>query len=135
MGELETEGVALVDLLDKNPEHITSAYAMHAARVVKSFWSLSDRIMEKFADGWLDNGPAIGYPDWWLKKVGFQYGPPPPPPNHPPIQESNDCSDVAVHNCLDQCNTNLADCAHRCVKHCPTSSKLNSKDLTEAFFT
>jgi len=53
----------------------------HAQEVLAAWWALPDQLMEKFADGWLNDGDAMGYPDKWLSKVGWGEGPPPPPKN------------------------------------------------------
>ena len=64
------------------PEYglLSGEYASNANHVLKAWWALFDKLLFKFADGW-DNEPqlggAIGYPAWWLKKVGYQNGPPP----------------------------------------------------------
>jgi len=60
-------------------EDLNSAVAEHAGQVVKAFWDLPDELMEKYSDGWAQDGSAPGYPEWWLKAVGYQDGPPPPP--------------------------------------------------------
>ena len=52
----------------------------HATAVMKAWWALSDHLMVKFADGFLDRGEPFGYSDDYLKSVGFQNGPPPIPP-------------------------------------------------------
>lgn len=55
------------------------AYAAHAEHVVNEIWAMPDKLIEKFADGWLNDGEPLGYPDDWLKAAGYQNGPPPPP--------------------------------------------------------
>ena len=58
-----------------------------------SLWSLSDEILFKYASGFVNELPdkmsqMVGYPEWWLKAVGYPEGPPPPPTKpkccHPP---------------------------------------------------
>jgi len=69
------------------------ALARNADSVVASLWSLSDELVFRYADGFLnfresevndsDGGGEItrvlGYPAWWLEEVGYKDGPPPPP--------------------------------------------------------
>jgi len=67
---------------EAKPEYglLTNQFAQHANAVVKTWWTLFDTLLFKYADGW-DNEPtlgvAIGYPAWWLQKVGYKHGPPP----------------------------------------------------------
>merc|ERR1712137_723727 len=72
-----------------------------AARVLDSFWKLPDLIITKYADGWLSDGDALGYPDWWLKAVGYENGPPPPPSS-----VENGSTDISS--------------LERCVRACPS---------------
>jgi dipeptidase len=59
-----------------------------ASDVVSQLWDLTDRLMFKFADGYITTvGPdgalhvaSEPYPDDWLKAVGYTKGPPPVPP-------------------------------------------------------
>uniref|UniRef100_A0A7S0I5M6 Uncharacterized protein n=1 Tax=Phaeocystis antarctica TaxID=33657 RepID=A0A7S0I5M6_9EUKA len=60
-------------------QYLSARSAADAAAVLEAWWALPDQLMEKFADGWLDDGAPMGYPDAWLKRVGWQEGPPPPP--------------------------------------------------------
>ena len=59
---------------------LTKAFSDNAASVVARWWKLFDVLLFKYADGWLNEpgnlGQALSYPDWWLKKVGYQNGPP-----------------------------------------------------------
>jgi len=59
--------------------YLAARSAADAAAVLEAWWALPDQLMERFADGWLDDGAPMGYPDAWLKRVGWQEGPPPPP--------------------------------------------------------
>ena len=67
---------------EAKPEYglLTNQFAQHANAVVNTWWTLFDTLLFKYADGW-DNEPtlgvAIGYPAWWLQKVGYKHGPPP----------------------------------------------------------
>ena len=47
--------------------------------ILAEWWALPDELMLRFADGWASNGPAMGYVDAWLKRVGWEEGPPEPP--------------------------------------------------------
>merc|ERR1719246_109846 len=83
---LEAAGMALVAALDAEaeagslqPRVLNEKLASFAAEVLRDFWALPDLVVQKYADGWLDDGKALGYPDWWLKAVGYADGPPPPP--------------------------------------------------------
>ena len=60
-------------------QYLAARSAADAAAVLEAWWAPPDQLMEKFADGWLDDGAPMGYPDFWLKRVGWQEGPPPPP--------------------------------------------------------
>lgn len=95
-GELEQASLELVASLRSNENFrdnqqlVEEALAANADSIVKSIWSLSDELIFKYADGFL-NFPegggesdgeitkVLGYPAWWLEAVGFQDGPPPPP--------------------------------------------------------
>ena len=60
-------------------QYLAARSAADAAAVLEAWWALPDHLMEKFADGWLDDGASMGYPDAWLKRAGWEEGPPPPP--------------------------------------------------------
>ncbi|KAL3931837.1 MAG: hypothetical protein SGPRY_000962, partial [Prymnesium sp.] len=57
-------------------EEETKAFA---ARVLREWWRLPDMLIQKYADGWFEDGRALGYPDTWLDQVGYMNGPPQPP--------------------------------------------------------
>mmetsp|Transcript_94465 Transcript_94465/g.244409 ORF Transcript_94465/g.244409 Transcript_94465/m.244409 type:complete len:611 (-) Transcript_94465:350-2182(-) len=136
--QFEADGVSLVKLLDAMPlssapfdaaKVLNKALATHADQVLNAFWSLPETIVEKYADGWLEDKTALGYPDWWLKAVGYQDGPPPPPPQ--PSQkaemskEPQSCNDDAVHRCVSACHSQgFARCAAECVKGCDEEGEL-----------
>jgi len=72
---------------------IDTAYQGNIATVVEKLWSLSDELLFKYASGFVNTLPdgmskTVGYPKWWLEKVGYSDGPPPPPTKpkccHPP---------------------------------------------------
>eukprot|EP01083_Nonionella_stella_P243557 848552_1 len=63
---------------------VESEYLKNIDSIVTSLWSLSDEIMFKYASGFVNEIPSgmsqmVGYPEWWLKEVGYTEGPPPPP--------------------------------------------------------
>jgi len=83
---LENAGIEMVSALDAearlggaSSSEINERAAALAEQVLSTCWSLPDLIISKYADGWLHDGDALGYPDWWLKAVGYENGPPPPP--------------------------------------------------------
>jgi hypothetical protein len=54
----------------------------NAEKIVTSLWLLADELMFKYADGFVNSkeeSKQVGYPTWWLEKVGYEDGPPPPP--------------------------------------------------------
>lgn len=118
----ELAGEDLIASLDaiKSPKakFLNTAFANHASRIMRSFWSIPDEIVQAYADGW-DNGKAsLGYPDWWLEAVGYQNGPPPPPPPRPRAPPGP-CDDAAVRACVGRCGADgFARCAAACVASC-----------------
>lgn len=69
----------------KDESWLTTVATQLATDTVARWWSLTDSLMLKFADGFITtfNGPqdaatSPGYPAWWLKEVGYPNGPPPP---------------------------------------------------------
>jgi len=122
--QLETEAQQLVAHWDAQAaqrkidvEDLNAAYAEFATHVVQSYWKLPDKIVAKYADGWLDDGKPMGYPDWWLKSVGYSLGPP-PPPKEPPLTASL-CDDASVRGCISACTPRgFAACAARCTGVC-----------------
>ena len=92
--ELEAASVDMVAAVEKEYRHhgnndlVEEAYFKNAEKIVSSLWSLSDELMFKFADGFVNRAKAppngeiskpVGYPAWWLEAVGYKDGPPPPP--------------------------------------------------------
>lgn len=73
---LEDEGSKLLQSLDTATSitaiSINAAIASHADKVVQAFWELPDALMQKYSDGWNPDGKPAGYPDWWLKRIGYQ---------------------------------------------------------------
>ena len=46
--------------------------------VVSQWWDLADILIVKYDDGFINIPPAaeeVGYPEWWLKEVGYDKGP------------------------------------------------------------
>jgi hypothetical protein len=77
----KTDGLYNMNL---DMEEVDSEYQNNIEAVVSSLWSLSDEIMFKYASGFVNELPdkmsqMVGYPEWWLKAVGYSEGPPPPP--------------------------------------------------------
>jgi len=74
---------------DGSPATLDHIYAQHAANVLAELWELSDSLMFKYADGFINEVSPHGelsvktepYPDWWLKEVDYGDGPPPVPPD------------------------------------------------------
>eukprot|EP00535_Pseudo-nitzschia_heimii_P007511 CAMPEP_0197188336 /NCGR_PEP_ID=MMETSP1423-20130617/17632_1 /TAXON_ID=476441 /ORGANISM="Pseudo-nitzschia heimii, Strain UNC1101" /LENGTH=633 /DNA_ID=CAMNT_0042640143 /DNA_START=94 /DNA_END=1995 /DNA_ORIENTATION=+ len=110
--ELEIASLELVASIRKDHRHhgnldlVEGALAENANSIVKALWSLSDELIFRYADGFLnfreseidENGGEItrvlGYPAWWLEAVGYKDGPPPPPTKprccDPPKRPKND---------------------------------------------
>ena len=72
------------------PTPCSKQYEANARNVLRSLWELTDELMFKYADGYINEvSPSRGndelrvspdyYPDWWLAKVGYTDGPPPVP--------------------------------------------------------
>ena len=95
---------------DSNFTAVEEAFSGNAAKIGASLWSLSDEIVFKYASGFVNEpekpdgmSQMVGYPEWWLKAVGYQEGPPAPPTKprccHPPkptATEDNDESRSAT---------------------------------------
>jgi dipeptidase len=58
--------------------------SINTASVLENWWRLLDFLVVKYADGYVTEpdtgkiGQSVGYPAWWLTKVGYESGPPPP---------------------------------------------------------
>mmetsp|Transcript_30981 Transcript_30981/g.72982 ORF Transcript_30981/g.72982 Transcript_30981/m.72982 type:complete len:627 (+) Transcript_30981:130-2010(+) len=94
---LEQASVELVSTIEKeyqqhqNMASVENALASNAEAIVASLWSLSDELMFRYADGFVNRKESevedgggditkpVGYPSWWLEAVGYRDGPPPPP--------------------------------------------------------
>lgn len=93
-----------------------------AVRVLDSFWALPDLIVAKYADGWLQDGDALGYPDWWLKAVGYESGPPPPPSALSSAQVPSDTVQMGdVESCIRACPYGADFVA--CMRQCEDASR------------
>jgi dipeptidase len=90
--ELESASIALVQAMEdeyaatNDFDAVERAYLGNAEAIVSSLWSLSDELMFKYADGFVNETPdnmsqMVGYPLWWLQNdaIGYMSGPPPPP--------------------------------------------------------
>lgn len=91
--QLEASSLELVETLFSSRESMeveVNLSAIHqsllenADKVVASLWGLSDKLLFKYASGFVNEPPhgmsqMKGYPAWWLQAVGYQEGPPPPP--------------------------------------------------------
>jgi hypothetical protein len=70
---------------DGNFYAVEDTYLKNIEYIVQSLWSLSDELLFKYASGFVNEpeeekmSQMVGYPEWWLKAVGYEDGPPPPP--------------------------------------------------------
>jgi len=136
--KLENEAVKLVARIDAQMdagESVDGAvlYREHAEKVLRSFWTLPDTIVATYSDGWLANKAHIGYPDWWLKAVGYEQGPkniPAVPPANT-MSGSQRCDDAALRECITRCPTSggFAACAIECTQHCKKKAEPESTPL------
>ena len=52
-----------------------------ATSMLDSWWKMPDKLIFKYADGYINTKDNFGqidehlYPDWWLKEVGYESGP------------------------------------------------------------
>merc|ERR1712107_921182 len=91
---------------------LSSAYGHHAGDVLHAFWNLSTQLVAKYADGYLNDGAPMGYPDWWLRAVGYEHGPPPPSTN-----VEIDCTDAQARSCTALCpSSGFAKCLSSCLE-------------------
>ena len=59
-------------------KYLTDYSIDNANRVVKEWWKLADMLIVKYNDGYVnipEQAEEVGYPEWWLKKVGYDKGP------------------------------------------------------------
>ncbi|MFQ5953061.1 MAG: dipeptidase [Candidatus Omnitrophota bacterium] len=73
---------AALELYGKDPalakEFLTNYSINNANSVVKQWWQLYDKLMQKYTDGYVNDpkiGEEVGYPIEWLKAVGYEQGP------------------------------------------------------------
>ncbi len=73
---------AASDLYKKDPalarEYLTNYSTDNANQVVKEWWELLDMLLQKYNDGYINDpkiGQEVGYPQEWLKAVGYANGP------------------------------------------------------------
>lgn len=58
-------------------EFLTNYCTDVAARVIDNIWEFNDYLVVKYSDGYVNVpnvGQSVGYPDWWLKEVGYDNG-------------------------------------------------------------
>jgi len=134
--KLEDAGVQLVSDIDAmfdsgkslDAERLTALYTEHAERVLAAFWALPDQIVATYSDGWLGDKANAGYPDWWLKGVGYDQGPI-TIPDAPTVTLAT-CDKEGIHGCISHCpsSAGFAACAVECTRHCE-SPRAKSVDL------
>jgi dipeptidase len=75
--KLEAQGATLVANLDKGNGDVTAPCSKNQDAVVTAWQQLYDELLVKYSDGWnyqnLEAG-RVGYPEWWLKEVGYTAG-------------------------------------------------------------
>jgi len=137
--KLENDAVQLVSQIDAQissgdilpadiEKHLTNLYTQHAEKVLSSFWALPDQIVAKYSDGWLADKANVGYPDWWLKAVGYEQGPetiPDVPVTPSAVAATHSrCDDASVRECITACPSSggFAACASRCTRSCEQES-------------
>jgi dipeptidase len=68
---------AAAELYKVSPEacvQFITDYAVNNANNVVSIWKeFTGKMFSKYIDGYVD-GKSVGYPDWWLKAVGYEGG-------------------------------------------------------------
>jgi hypothetical protein len=55
-------------------EFLSEYCTNNANRVVNEWWEFGQSLVTRYNDGYVD-GKSVGYPDWWLKEVGYEDGP------------------------------------------------------------
>ncbi|GAH57193.1 unnamed protein product, partial [marine sediment metagenome] len=78
----EAIDAAALRLHEKDPalarEYLTNYCIDNANRVVSQWWDLADMLIAKYDDGYVNipkTAEEVGYPEWWLKEVGYDKGP------------------------------------------------------------
>jgi dipeptidase len=71
-----------LDLYKKDPklakEYLTNYYTENANNILNQWWDLGYYLITKYNDGYINFptvGQEVGYPQEWLKKVGYDKGP------------------------------------------------------------
>ena len=112
---LESASVSMVEELERRLAEGTIdrkaqelVYWSNAEAMLQSLWLLADKIMFKYASGFVNEptpggmSQMVGYPAWWLEAVGYADGPPPPPTEpkccHPPKPNNAHDSEGGVHS-------------------------------------
>jgi len=115
---LESAGAKMIRELDEkaaanslDTADMNKAVSRLADLVLKQWWDLPDYIVAKYADGYINDGDSPGYPDWWLKAVGYENGPPPPPP------EASYTTASSAEQCVRACPSGeeFVGCTKRCL--------------------
>jgi len=76
---MEAEGGNISDAAHATAADAADAALAHLETVHTGLGELLGTLFFKYADGWVnlpDLGTSVGYPAWWLKKVGYEDGPP-----------------------------------------------------------
>ena len=109
----------------------------NANAVLAAFVALPDKLIAKYADGWLNDGGwgALAYPDAWMKGVGYGQGPPdvpcPPCPctpltspqcssccgNHTAAAVATPDEQCGLPQCISECDAQATGYRH-CVREC-----------------
>ncbi len=80
---LEAVETAALQLYKKDPElareYLTNFGIGNAERIVEEWWTFSELLIAKYDDGFIEEPGKepveTGYPEWWLKQVGYADGP------------------------------------------------------------
>ena len=102
--EIFDQGAEEEDYLD-DIQTIEEMLINNAEKIVTTLWLLADELIFKYADGFVntkEESKQVGYPTWWLEKVGYEDGPPPPPTTpkccNPPKNITTMANDDADNN-------------------------------------
>lgn len=161
--ELETLSVALVaeieqQQIDNNMNDmkliIEEKLLKNAEQIVASLWYLADELMFKYADGFVNyhdddasssesKSESVGYPTWWLEKVGYKDGPPPPPTkpkccNPPKHNNSSSTTPTPATDSLTATITTIVDHSMGYMQPLPSfsssSSSLSLRGTTDKYY-
>ncbi|MEW6364292.1 MAG: C69 family dipeptidase [Acidobacteriota bacterium] len=75
--------IAAAELYKTSPErareYLTDYCTDNATRVMAEWWALAGKLVQKYADGYVNEpgnmAQEVGYPEEWLKRVGYDKGP------------------------------------------------------------